>query len=307
MKLRSLAIDMTIPQYQAAQILPAQATLGEGPIWDRRCLAYWWIDIAKQKLFQFEPVSKRNLEWQLDEMPGTVVARKSGGLMLSMQSGFAFFDPDSGILEWIADPEIDKPDNRFNDGKCDPAGRFWAGTMRVEEHMKIFTGSLYSLETDGQVTKRLGDALGVPNGIVWSKDASTMYWIDSPRRGIYRFDYDRVTGDIKNQTCIFNAPEEIGFPDGMTIDSDDKLWVAFWGGWCVARICPVSGDILAKVRVPVSAPTACAFGGPNLDQLLITTASIGLSDAERARQPLAGDLFIAQVQAKGMPQPEYAG
>jgi sugar lactone lactonase YvrE len=298
---------MTVQQFRAEQILAAQAKLGEGPIWDDRCSAYWWIDIVEKKLFQFEPVSKRNLEWQLDEMPGTVVARKSGGLMLSMQSGFASFDPDSSKIEWIAVPEFDNPDNRFNDGKCDPAGRFWAGTMRVEDHMEIFTGSLYSLEADGHAAKRLGDDLGVPNGIVWSKDATKMYWIDSPRRGIYRFDYDLATGDIKNQTCIFRAPEEIGFPDGMSIDTDDKLWVAFWGGWCVARICPETSEILAKVSVPVSAPTACAFGGPNHDQLLITTASIGLSEEERSQQPMAGDLFVADVQAKGIRQPAYAG
>jgi len=298
---------MTVQQFKAEHVLPSQATLGEGPIWDPRCSAYWWIDIAEKKLFQFEPVSKRNLEWQLDEMPGTVVARKSAGLMLAMQSGFASFDPQSGLLEWIAAPEFDNPDNRFNDGKCDPSGRFWAGTMRIEDHMEIFTGSLYSLETNGHVTKRLGDELGVPNGIAWSRDATRMYWVDSPRREIYQFDYELETGNIDNQSCIFRAPDELGFPDGMSIDTEDKLWVAFWGGWCVARICPETAEVLAKITVPVAAPTACAFGGPKLDQLLITTASIGLSEEERLQQPLAGDLFIADVQARGVEHPEYAG
>ena len=118
---------MAIQQFTAEQVLAAQAKLGEGPIWDPRCSAYWWIDIVERKLFQFDTVSKRNLEWQLDEMPGTVVARKRGGLVLAMQSGFASFDPDSGKIAWMADPEPDRQANRFNDGKCDPMGRFWLG------------------------------------------------------------------------------------------------------------------------------------------------------------------------------------
>jgi sugar lactone lactonase YvrE len=135
-------------------------------------------------------------------------------------------------------------------------------------------------------------------------------WDDAYRRphgDLHRFDYDLATGEIKNHTCIFDAPNDIGFPDGMAIDSDDKLWVAFWGGWCVAKICPETSQILAKVNVPVAAPTACAFGGPNYDQLLITTASSGLSEEERRQQPLAGDLFVAKVPAKALPQPKYAG
>ncbi len=298
---------MAIQQFNAEQVFAAQATLGEGPLWDPRCSAYWWIDIEERKLFRFSPDSLRNLEWQLDQMPGTVVVRKRGGLMLSLQDGLASFDPVSGQVQSWGDPEFDKPDNRFNDGKCDPEGRFWAGTMRIKDHMKIFTGSLYSLESDGQIIKRWGDDIGVSNGIVWSRNGQRMYFVDSPRREVYQFDYDRTTGRIENRTCIFRAPDEIGFPDGMAIDTDDNLWIAFWGGWCVAKICPVSSRILSKISLPVAAPTACAFGGPNLDQLLITTASIGLNPEERRQQPLAGDLFVADVQVGGVAQPEFAG
>ncbi len=227
--------------------------------------------------------------------------------MLALQNGFASFDPQTGEIKMLGDPESDKPENRFNDGKCDPAGRFSAGTMRIENHMEQFTGSLYSLETNGQIIKRLGDDIGVSNGIAWSNGATRMYLVDSPRREIYQFDYDPVTGEIDNRTCIFRAPDAMGFPDGMAIDTDDHLWVAFWGGWCVAKICPETSKMIAKVSVPVAAPTACAFGGPGHDQLLITTASRGLRNEERLQQPWAGDLFVADVQAIGFRQPEYAG
>lgn len=298
---------MAVQQFNADLIYPAQAILGEGPIWDPRCSSFWWIDIEAKRLFQFSPDTGKNLMWQLDEMPGAVVARKQGGLILALEHGFGSFDPESAEIEVLGDPERDVPNNRFNDGKCDPAGRFWAGTMRIEDHMEIHTGSLYSLETNGKIIKRIGGDIGVSNGIVWSSDASRMYFVDSPTREIFRFDYDLESGDIKNRECIFHAPDEFGFPDGMTIDTDDKLWVAFWGGWCVAKICPETSKILAKVSVPVEAPTACAFGGPNHDQLLITTASIGLSQNDRVLQPLAGDLFMANVEAEGVLQPEYAG
>ncbi len=203
---------MTNQTLHAEPVFSSQATLGEGPIWDPRCQAYWWIDIEQKRLFRFEPQSRGNTQWQLDQMPGTVVTRQRGGLVLALQHGFACFDPDSGQLEMLGDPESDRPENRFNDGKCDPAGRFWAGTMRIEEHMEIFTGSLYSLETDGQVIKRWGDEIGVSNGIAWSSDNTRMYLVDSPRREIYRFDYDLQSGAIENRTCIFRCLTKWGFP-----------------------------------------------------------------------------------------------
>jgi sugar lactone lactonase YvrE len=134
-----------------------------------------------------------------------------------------------------------------------------------------------------------------------------MYFIDSPTRHIYRFDYDPMTGEIRNRQIIFVAPEGFGFPDGMAIDSEDHLWVAFWGGGCVAKIDPSNGKITERVIVPVTAPTACAFGGPNLNQLLITTASFGLDQEAKANQPMAGDLFMAEVSATGVIPARYAG
>ena len=295
-----------IAEYTAENVLPVQATLGEGPMWDVRQKCYWWIDILEHKLNRFLPEIETNYIFDLDQMPGAVVTRKSGGLMLAMEHGFAAYDWENRDFRMVVDPEADLPDNRFNDGKCDPAGRFWAGTMRIEDHMQISTGSLYALNVDGTVTKHLSD-VGVSNGLAWSKDAKKMYFIDSPRRTICDFDYDVATGQITNSKCVFETPPELGFPDGMTIDADDKLWVAFWGGWCVAQICPLQGKILAKIVLPVQAVSACTFGGPQLDELLITTASAGLNDAERREQPQAGDVFLSKPGARGLQPFVYAG
>lgn len=298
---------MFTPTINATQVLGIQATLGEGPIWDPRTNSFWWIDIVEKKLHLFDLASKENRTWQLDQMPGTVVTRQSGGLVLALENGFSAFDPETEKIDFLGDPESELADNRFNDGKCDPHGRFWAGTMRTENHMEQFTGSLYSLEMNGEITKRLGSQIGVSNGIVWSSDSRFMYFIDSPTRQISRFDYDPVTGNIENRRNVFQAPEGFGFPDGMAIDTDDHLWVAFWGGSCIAKIDPTSGEIIERVIVPVTAPTACAFGGPNMNQLLITTASLGLDPKSKAQQPMAGDLFIADVSATGAPAHRFAG
>ena len=197
------------------------------------------------------------------------------------------------------------PGNRFNDGKCDPAGRFWAGTMRIDESSN--SGSLYSLDAKHNVTKRLGNDIGVSNGIVWSSDSKRMYFIDSPVRRIYGFDFELATGEILNQSIVMQTPEELGYPDGMAIDESDKLWVAFWGGWCVAQICPTDGKLLSKISVPVEKVTACSFGGAKLDELLITTASVGLSAEQKSQQPQAGDLFIAKPGVRGTTFAAYAG
>ena len=298
---------MFTPTIKARHALTTQSTLGEGPLWDPQRNAFWWIDIIDKKLHLFDPATQNNRTWQLNQMPGTVVTRQAGGLVLALENGFALFDPDTEEIKFLGDPESKLPENRFNDGKCDPQGRFWAGTMRTENHMEQFTGSLYSLEQQGEIITRLGSQIGVSNGIAWSADSRFMYFIDSPTRQIFKFDYEPITGEIGNRQIVFEAPEGLGFPDGMAIDSDDHLWVAFWGGGCVAKIDPSNGSIHERVLVPVTAPTACAFGGPNMNQLLITTASLGLDQEAKSSQPMAGDLFIAEVSAQGVIPFQYSG
>jgi sugar lactone lactonase YvrE len=237
---------------------------------------------------------------------GTIVRRASGGCLLALENGFAAFDPDTGELDFLVDPEADLPDNRFNDGKCDPAGRFWAGTMSLSHKPRPLTGSLYSLDAEGRVQTHL-TGIGVSNGIVWTSDASTMYYIDTVTRCVDAFDFDNQKGEISNRRSIVNVPDELGSPDGMAIDAEDKIWVAFYGGWCVARFDPATGKMVAQIKMPVSNVTACAFGGPDLDLLYITTARQGLDEAALAEQPQAGDLFAAQPGVPGVETPMYAG
>jgi sugar lactone lactonase YvrE len=315
---------------QAQVLSEDRAVLGEGPLWDARYQCYWWIDIEQKRLHCFRTEWGRSLCWQLDQMPGAVALRHGGGLIMALQFGFAILEPNSverlssllsvnfcdqvreltedWTLTMLPSPEPGRAENRLNDGKIDPAGRFWAGTMRIDDHMNQFTGTLYSLEPDHSIRTHWGyGTIGVSNGMAWSSDARKFFYIDSPRRLVYAFDYQQDSGEISNCTVAFQVPDDLGFPDGMTIDEDDKLWVALWGAGRVVRVCPEQGKILAEVILPVSIPTACTFGGANLDQLLITTASIGLSESQRAQEPLAGALFVAEVGTRGFASQEFRG
>jgi sugar lactone lactonase YvrE len=317
-------------EIQAKPCSADDAVLGEGPLWDARAQLYWWIDIESRRLHCFRVGWPRSRTWQLDQIPGAVALRQGGGLVLALQYGFATLEPlrlkfwqelasfqedvqirrvdEDWRLRMIGAAEPDRPENRLNDGKIDPAGRYWVGSMRIDDHMSQFTGTLYSLEHDHTIRPRWGyGSIGVSNGMAWSRDARHFFYVDSPRRVIYRFDYDLPSGEVSNCTIAFQVPDELGYPDGMTIDVEDKLWVALWGAGRVARICPQRGEILAVVRMPVSIPTSCIFGGPGLDQLLVTTASCELSPQERIDQPLAGALFIADVGVRGIAPVEFPG
>ena len=290
----------------ATLLLDAQATLGEGPIWDQRENVLWWIDINEHRLHRFDPAQNQNRTFDIGQRVGTVVPRLSGGLMLAVQNGFASFDPGNGSLQVINDPEADRPENRFNDGKCDPAGRFWAGTLElIEENMQA--GTLYCLFEDGHVEAKVPD-VGISNGIVWTSDKKTMYYIDTPTRRVDAFDYDNDTGSVSNRRAAIKLPDDfVGYPDGMTIDAEDNLWVCFWGGWGVIQFDPRTGKQLARIDVPASQVTACALGGPELKDLYITTARRDLQGPALEKEPQAGGLFHAQVEVGGVPASAYAG
>jgi sugar lactone lactonase YvrE len=290
---------------EATLILDAKATLGEGPIWDTRENVLWWIDINECRLHRFDPATKDNVTYDIGQRVGTVVPRASGGLMLAVQNGFASYDPEARKLRIVADPEAHLPQNRFNDGKCDPAGRFWAGTLELVEQ-DMTAGTLYCLYADGRVEKRVAD-VGISNGIVWASDKKTMYFIDSPTRRVDAFDYDNATGEIGNRRTAIALPDGMGYPDGMAIDSEDKLWVALWAGWGVARFDPTTGAVLERIDVRASQVTACAFGGPELKDLYITTARRDLQDETLNDQPHAGGLFHTHVEVAGVPSTAYAG
>ena len=286
-------------------VLDTKSTLGEGPIWDVDDACLWWINIEEGLVHRFDPATQDNETFDIGQRLGTVVRRASGGLVLGGHHGFIAFDPQSGEQTIMADPESDKPTNRFNDGKCDPAGRLWAGTLNFEDESQPL-GALYCLDCDGNVRQHL-DGVCISNGIVWTSDARTMYYIDSPTRKVDAFDFDNATGTISNRRTAVTLADGWGNPDGMTIDSEDKIWVALWAGWGVARFDPVSGELLEKIDVPASQVTACAFGGPSLDDLYVTTARRGLEGEALAKEPAAGGLFHAKVNVRGVPSSRFAG
>jgi sugar lactone lactonase YvrE len=281
-------------------IFKTDAILGEGSLWDDDEKRLLWVDILNGEIHSFDPTAGRDtLLFQADQPVGTVVRRGRGGLAVAAKRGFAFVDERAGRLEFICDPEADKPGNRFNDGKCDPAGRFWAGTLGRD-------GGLYRLDADLTCRKMLG-GVTVSNGIVWSPDAGTMYYTDTATRVIWAFDYDNDTGEISNRrTAVEIAPGE-GGPDGFTVDAEGMLWVAQWNGWQVARYDPATGKKLEKIDVPAAEVSSCAFGGANLDELYITTAREHLTPEELAAQPLAGSLFAARPGVTGLPANQFKG
>lgn len=287
---------------KAELALDAKVFLGEGPLWDVEKKSLWWINIFAGELFCFDPVSGENTKYEMGQQIGTVVLQESGGVAVALENGFYSFDPENQELSLIVDPESDKPGNRFNDGKCDPAGRFWAGTMeKVEEQA---TGGLYCLDGSGECTLK-ESGIFISNGITWTADQKTMYYIDSPTRKVDAFDYDLASGNISNRRTAIEIPDGLGYPDGMSIDADDNLWVAMWSGWCVAKFDPRTGELLGKIELPVANVTACAFTGDNLDELLITTARKGNSDEELEKQPHAGSLFHAKVDVQGTTFPKF--
>jgi len=291
-------------QPQAELVLDLKATLGEGPCWDSRSGTLYWVDIKQNELHAYRPEQGTNRTITLDQMVGAVVPRQEGGLVLALQHGFYLLDLETEQLTFIDDPESDKTENRFNDGKCDAAGRFWAGTLSFDEKEPI--AALYVLEKDRRVRKVL-DGITVSNGLGWSPDGGTMYYIDSPTKKVVAYDYDVESGSLGQARTVVTIPEGGGFPDGMTVDAEGMLWVAQWDGWQVSRWNPQTGEQIGKISLPAARVTSCTFGGERLDELYITTARTGLSEEELAKQPHAGGVFRVKPGVVGLPTHMYGG
>lgn len=288
---------------EAEVVFPRPSELGEGSLWDAARGLLYWVDIVQHKVFAFDPRNRSNLAYDVGEDVGTVVLTENDQLLLALRSGFAVLDPATGALRRLGDPESDKPHTRFNDGKCDPRGRFWAGTI-VEGAGS--DGGLYCLHPDLSIEKKL-DGVRCSNGLCWSRDQRRFFYIDTPTYQVWAFDYDPDTAAISGRRTVIELPKSVGAPDGMTIDEEDQLWVALFDGGKVIRIDPATGAITFEVLLPEGGNvTSCAFGGPNLDQFYITTARIGL-DAERRKQmPRAGSLYVAAMPFRGVPAVRFA-
>ncbi len=285
-------------------VLDAKAIVGEGAIWHARRQRLYWVDIVEGEVHIHDPARGSDRAIKIGQMVGTVVPRRGEGLMLALHHGFATLDTESEKLAILSDPEQHLPDNRFNDGKCDPAGRFWAGTMSISK--KQGAGSLYCMDPDHTVRRVLGNVT-ISNGIAWSLDRSIMYYIDTPTRQVVAFDYNMETGAIGRRRVAVHVPENLGKPDGMTVDAEGAIWIAHWDGGCVTRWDPNSETLEQTIPVPASRVTSCAFGGPNLDELYITTARIGLSETDLTAQPHAGGLFRTRPGVCGVEAFEFSG
>ena len=284
-------------------VLDAKAVLGEGPVWRAETQALVWVDIESASVCCFYPATGENQTWDVGEKPGLAVPAEKGDLILGTSVGFVRLDLASGELSPIIDPEQDLPNNRFNDGKVDPEGRLWAGTMGMNEAPNV--GSLYRLNRNLSADK-LFDQVSISNGMAWTSDHKTFYYIDSPTRRVDVFDCDMAGGSVSNRQTAFELPRGMGYPDGMCIDNEGMLWVALWQGWGVARFEP-GGALLAKVEVPVECVTSCCFGGENWDELYITTSSRDLDRTGRAEQPLAGGVFRCKPGVSGPPTNLFLG
>ena len=283
-------------------VADAHAIVGEGPVWDPTAGLLVWVDIEGKRIHEFDPATGVDREIEVPECPGAVVRRASGGYMAAVTNGFAAVDRN-GAFELVVPVEADLPENRMNDGKCDPQGRFWAGTTRMTHDLPI--GVLHRLDADLSLHPLVGE-LWVSNGLDWTPDDRYMYFIDSFARSVDVFDYDADTGAIANRRPLIDVPESWGIPDGMTLDAEGYLWVAFWGSSRVRRFDP-EGQLDREITLPVTQVTSCAFGGPDLRDLYITSGARGLDAEALEREPHAGGLFRARPGVQGRPAFEFQG
>lgn len=281
----------------------AHALLGEGPLWSVREQALYWTDILGHRLHRYSPTEGQRT-WQFDEEVSAVAERAEvDGLIMTRRHSFASFNPATEELVTLAQIETDIPTNRFNDGKCDRLGRFWAGTMDFDCEKP--TGSLYSLSPDLKITRIDSDYV-VTNGPAWSADCKTLYHNDSDNGRVYAFDFDLGSGMVSNKRVFLQFSKEDGSPDGMVTDSEGGLWIAHWGASKVTRHAP-DGKVLRTIMLPCSQTTSCTFGGPDLKTLYITSAANGLSTYQLEQEPLAGGLFALDIDIAGVPANLFRG
>lgn len=282
-------------------VADVRAVLGEGPVWVERERALYWVDIKGRKIFRLGQDGTVR-PWDTPLRVGSLAPRSAGGFVAGTDKGLAFVDLAADRFEIFANPESDRPDNRFNDGKVDRQGRFWAGTMDDTE--RAAAGSLYRLDA-GLAWATVDSGYRVTNGPAFSLDGRIMYHNDSARHVTYAFDLD-ASGNAVNRREFLRFGDSDGYPDGMTIDAENCLWVAFWDGWCVRRYAP-DARLLQVIELPVQRPTSCAFGGDDFKSLFISSAGIGLKGTELARQPLAGGLFAVDPGVRGIAELPFAG
>lgn len=281
-----------------------RSVLGESPLWHAEERRLYWLDLQRPAVHRFDPASGRNetLPAALATYVGGLVFRETGGCIIDKEDGVFAYDPVSGRLDPLVHPERDRADTWFNDAKCDRQGNLWAGTSDRGDTLAI--GSLYRIAPD-LAWQRVDTGIICSNGPAFSPDGRVAYFTDSYARRIYAYDID-AGGAVGPRRPFAEVPEPAVFPDGMTVDAEGFLWNAQWDGWRIVRYAP-DGRIDRSVKLPVPRPTSVGFGGERLETLYVTTASMGLSEAELAAAPLSGGLFALDPGVRGLPEPRFAG
>lgn len=286
---------------KAELVLKWDAVVGEGPVWDYRQNCLYWVDIIRGHLYRYDPSSGLNQQYNIGQYIGAAVPRESGGLLLALHHGFAFYDEQKQEVTYINDPEANVPETRFNDGKADPQGRFWGGTMQITP--KEPQGNLYLLDTNQTVQRKL-EGIYISNGLAWSADQQWFYYIDSLKHKVECYAYDAERGEIQYVRDVIHIDPDMGDPDGMCIDNAGNLWVAIYNGGRIICVEPPTGKIIEQIAVPAQKTSCCAFGGENLDTLYITTIS---EDTDKEKDPLAGSLFAIKPGVTGPKVHFYRG
>ena len=272
-----------------------KATLGEGPAWDEKTQTLYWVDILGKRIYAGGEVLT-----ELDDYIGCLAPTKNGHLIVGKRASFVDFDPaTSQQTVLVTLPE--SATNRMNDGKCDPAGRLIAGTMDMNETDP--TGSVYSY--DGKSNRVLFRDVTISNGMAWSPEHKTFYYIDTPTCEVRAYDYDVKTGEIANRRKAFDVPKSLGWADGMTSDTEGNLWIAMWGGAQVTRWNPNTGQLLEQIPIPALQSSCPVFGGKNRNELYVTSARKGMSESDLNKYPLSGGLFKVETKYEGMPTFEF--
>ena len=284
-------------------VLDIGASLGECPVWSNAEQVLYWVDINAPSLNRFDPVSGLNSAMPMPESIGCFALRRDGGFIVALRGGFWLAQPDGKLTRKVADAPFDPSQHRFNDGRCDTQGRFLAGSMN--ELRDANTAALYRLDPDFTLTRVLA-GMTISNGLAFSPDGRTMYHADTPTQIIHGYDYDQASGTPSNRRVLARFTEDGDRPDGAAVDSEGCYWIAFYRGGKVLRIAP-DGSVQAEFAVPAMCPTMCAFGGPDLKTLYVTSARQMRDADELGRLPQSGGLFAMAADVPGLPEPAFAG
>jgi sugar lactone lactonase YvrE len=280
----------------------ANTEIGESPSWDARAGVLRFVDAHPGTIYRYDPADRSLASCSVGQAVGAVVVREAGGIVAAVRDGIGLVDESTGALELIAPIELDAPGSRMNDGKCDPAGRLWAGTMALD--LTPGAGSLYRILPDHSFTRVVGE-ITCSNGLGWSPEGDRMYYIDTFAGGVDVFDFDLESGDVSNRRRLADVtPTEV--PDGLAVDSEGHIWVAVFGDACIRRYAP-DGQLVDRLELPGRQPTSVAFGGDDLGDLYITTATIQFGAEQLHDQPDAGATFVCRPGVAGTPVHAFAG